>query len=79
MKAVTEKQQELLDYVQMFHAEHAMSPTIHEIMCKFGWKSEHQVTAKLKALERKGKIRRKKGKARGIVLISENKYGFAQE
>lgn len=79
MRAVTKKQQDLLDFVQMFHEEHAKSPTFHEIMCKFGWNSEHQVTAKLKALERKGKIKRRKGKVRGIVLITENKYGFAQE
>jgi len=64
---LTAKQREVYDFIvanrQFF------SPTVREIAAAFSFKSPNGVTCHLRALERKGRIRLAKGKARGIEVV----------
>jgi repressor LexA len=64
---LTAKQQAVLAYIR--DNTQPASPTSREIAAAFGWSSPHSATVHLKALERKGKIRRKPGKARNIEVL----------
>lgn len=64
---LTAKQQAVLQWIR--DNTQPASPTSREIAAAFGWASPHAATVHLKALERKGKIRRKPGKARNIEVL----------
>ncbi|MDR0516376.1 MAG: transcriptional repressor LexA [Fibromonadaceae bacterium] len=77
MKGITLRQQEIYDFVQKFIHSHKYPPTIREIGDKFGIKSTNGVREALKALEKKGFIKKFSNQARGIgILDSET---LAQE
>lgn len=67
MKELTEKQQEILGYIQRFIKKHKMSPSVNEIAEHLNITSATAFTHLL-SLQRKGYISRT-GKARSIVLL----------
>jgi len=64
---LTDRQREVLDFIvanRQFY-----SSTVREIAAALSIKSPNGVMCHLKALERKGRIRLAKGKARGIEVV----------
>jgi repressor LexA len=68
LSMITERQQEILDFIREQQDLRGMTPTTAEIMERFGFASPNAVTSHLQALERKGAILREPNKARGLVL-----------
>ncbi len=70
MKSLTEKQKNMLDFIENFQEREGMAPTVAEISEYFGIKSS-TAFAHLKALERKKELSRS-SKARSINLSRRN-------
>lgn len=68
MKQLTDRQREILDWIVGFAREHGMPPTVREIGAEFGI-SPAGVFGHLKALERKGRLRRGELGARSLEII----------
>jgi repressor LexA len=68
MIGLTPKQRDILNFVKAYHAREGVAPTLNEIAHKFKFTS---VTAfgHLRALEKKGHIRRARGRVRAIEII----------
>ena len=66
MKGLTEKQKEILKFIESFSEEHGMAPTVYEIGDHLGVKTS-TVFAHLQALSKKGFLTRS-SKARSIAL-----------
>lgn len=69
MKSLTDRQQEIYDYLVEYYRESGYPPTIREIGFRFGIRSTKGVVDHLTALERKGYIRRVMGKSRALELL----------
>jgi len=69
MFELTEKQQEVLDFIKDFTQQHSMPPSRMEIMQNFGFQSRNAAQCHLKALEAKKMIKIVPRKARGIQLV----------
>jgi repressor LexA len=67
MKGLTEKQQEILDFIEMFGNREGMAPTVYEIADYFNIKSA-TAFAHVRALQRKGYVDRS-SKARSLTLL----------
>lgn len=67
MKGLTNKQQEILDFVDGFMRREGMAPTVYEIADHFNIKSA-TAFAHLRALQRKGYVDRS-SKARSLTLL----------
>ncbi|MCK5804142.1 MAG: transcriptional repressor LexA [Lentisphaeria bacterium] len=67
MKGLTEKQQQILDFIDSFNRREGMAPTVYEIADYFGIKSA-TAFAHLRALQRKGYVTRS-SKARSLTLL----------
>ena len=68
MQRLTRRQTEILDFIRDYIDEQGYSPTVREIAERFGLRSTNAVVDHLRALERKGAIRREDRAARGIQL-----------
>jgi len=66
MKALTEKQQQILKFIAEFSIREEMAPTVYELAAHFNIKTS-TVFAHLRALQRKGKLTRT-SQARSIKL-----------
>jgi len=68
MQQITERQQQVYNFIKQFLDDNGFPPTLREISAHIG--TAGTVTAKvhLEALERKGYIQRREGRPRGIVL-----------
>ena len=65
---LTDRKQELLDFLHQSHHEMGFMPSTREIQAHFGFASQTAAMSHLRALERKGAIRRLAGKARAVVF-----------
>lgn len=65
---LTRRQKEILDYIEAFIARRGYSPSLEEIGAHFGFASPNAGFKHLKALERRGAIRRLSHTARSIEL-----------
>lgn len=65
---LTQKQRKILKFIHQTIEEDNCPPTIREIGKRFAIKSTRGVVDHLKSLQKKGWIKRKRGKARGIEL-----------
>jgi repressor LexA len=70
MKGLTRRQQEILDFVTQSIRERGYPPTIREIGTSFGIRSPNGVNDHLKALQRKGFLRREDLKSRALCPTS---------
>ena len=68
---LTDRQQELLDFLHQSHRETGVMPSTREIQAHFGFASQTAAMSHLRALERKGVIKRLPGKARAVVFPEE--------
>ena len=74
MEKLTEKQEEILDYIKKFKAKHGFPPTIREICKALNKKSSATVHTHLNNLEKKGYIKKNNSKNRSIELLVKNNY-----
>ena len=65
--ALTARQREVLDYVCSYREQHGFSPSLVEIAAKLKIRSLTSVLGHLRALEKKGFIRRSAGVSRSII------------
>lgn len=67
-KPLTKAQKNMLDFIQGYMRKNQLPPTYEEIAGNFGFKSKNAVETHLRALERKGVIKKIANKSRGIRL-----------
>lgn len=65
---LTERQRQVLSYIEQYTSEHGYPPTYQELRQQLGYTSLNAVGDVLRALERKGYIRRLPGRSRTISL-----------
>lgn len=65
---LTDRQQEILDFIREQQQLRGITPSTGEIQEQFGFASPNAVTSHLAALTRKGVLQREPNKARGLVL-----------
>ena len=68
MKKLTDKQQQIYDYIVAFQKDHGYPPSVREIGEAVGLKSPSTVHFHLKGLEEAGVIVKTEGKTRAITL-----------
>ncbi len=68
---LTKRQSELLDYLHSYHNETGVMPSTRDIQAHFGFSSQTAAVSHLRALEKKGVIKRIAGKARALVFPEE--------
>ncbi|QDT66031.1 transcriptional repressor LexA [Calycomorphotria hydatis] len=66
--ALTERQQDIYDFIREKIVSRGYGPTVRDIGAHFGIRSPNGVMCHLKALEKKGLIMREPGKSRAIQL-----------
>ncbi len=69
LRALTQKQQAVFDFIQRYFGEHRCSPFIREIQLGCQITSYKSALDRLNTLERKGFIRRLTNKHRGIRMV----------
>jgi len=72
METLTERQQQVLDFVASYIDQHGCPPTLREISENFGIKGTATAILHLEALERKGYLNRREGSSRNISLIGRS-------
>ena len=70
---LTKRQAEILSFIKTHIQYSGFPPTISEIQEQFSFKSPNAVQEHLKALVRKGQIRRTPNQWRGLELVASNK------
>ncbi|MFC7335589.1 transcriptional repressor LexA [Haloferula chungangensis] len=65
---LTQRQQEILDYLKESQRLRGVMPSTREIQESFGFASQTAAMSHLRALERKGAIQRLPGKARAVIF-----------
>jgi len=69
---LTERQQAVLAYIETFRAHHGYPPTVREIGDGMGIRSTNGVNDHLRALERKGWLRKEPSKSRGLQVVGQD-------
>ncbi|MBV1870282.1 MAG: LexA repressor, partial [Gammaproteobacteria bacterium] len=69
LKPLTNRQNDVLDFIKDFNFENGISPTRSEIAIGMGFRSKTAAVDHLKALERKGYIHLHSETSRGIQLL----------
>lgn len=77
MKKLTDRQKQLLFFVDDYRTENQINPSIRDMMDPLGLNSLRGVTQHLDALERKGYILRSKFQPRSIVFTDKGKLLLA--
>src|SRR5438270_3454573 len=70
---LTERQREIYDFIRSKIEGRGYGPTVREIGLGFGIKSRNGVMCHLKALEKKGLIKREGFSARAIMLVDHRR------
>ncbi len=73
-KRLTEIQYKILDFIIERKSSKAIPPTLAEIALHFGYRNRSTVQQHLRAIEKKGYIKRSPKISRGIELIMEDKF-----
>jgi repressor LexA len=71
-KKLTDKQQQVFDFINVFSKQMGYPPSIGDIKEKFGIRSPKGVVDHLTAIERKGFIKRKPNISRGITIVGKS-------
>lgn len=72
---LTERQREILGFIKGAILSEGYPPSLREICARFSIKGPNNARKHLDALERKGFIRRRRGRARGIEVIGRPSAG----
>src|SRR5688572_31828220 len=73
MQGLTKRQEQTLDYIRKSIEERGYPPTLREIGEYMGIRSTNGVNDHLRALERKGYLRREDMKSRALKLVQDNR------
>jgi len=68
MAQLTQRQQQVLDFINDYAQRHGSPPTLREISAHIGTSGTVSALRHVEALERKGCLQRREGRSRGIVL-----------
>ena len=68
---LTNRQQQVLDFIEEQQARHGVMPSTREIQEHFGFASQTAAVNHLRGLERRGAIRRQAGKARAVAVVTQ--------
>src|SRR5204862_7545383 len=68
MRALSDRQQRMLQFIRQYMGEHGRPPTVREIGVAVGISSTQVVDYNLRVLERDGHLRRERELSRGIEL-----------
>src|SRR6478735_2552745 len=68
---LTDRQNQLVDFLRGYQRQQGVMPSTRDIQSHFGFASQTAAMSHLRALERKGVIRRLAGKARAVVFPDE--------
>lgn len=68
VRMLTDKQQQVLDYLREYQREYGLMPSTRDIQTYFGFASQTAAVSHLRALEKKGAIQRHAKKARAVVF-----------
>jgi len=74
---LTSRQQQLLDFIRSYHRTTGVMPSTREIQQHFGFASQTAAVSHLRALERKGAIKKLAGKARALVFPEDLGRSFS--
>lgn len=74
---LTARQQQLLDFIRSYHRTTGVMPSTREIQQHFGFASQTAAVSHLRALERKGAIKKLAGKARALVFPEDLGRSFS--
>lgn len=69
---LTARQRQVLDYIRRHRMRHGISPTVREIQRHFGFASPNAADAHLRALAKKGQLRREPGTARALAVTGDS-------
>jgi repressor LexA len=67
-RVLTDRQRELVEFLRRYQRQHGVMPSTRDIQSHFGFASQTAAMGHLRALEKKGVIRRLAGKARAVVF-----------
>ncbi len=76
---LTDRQQQVLEYIHAHHRQQGVSPSLREIQAHFGLASPFGIKRHVDALIEKGALRRLEGKARGLLPQSHPRRGALAE
>jgi repressor LexA len=76
---LTDRQQQVLDFIHAHHRQHGVSPSLREIQAHFGLASPFGIKRHVDALTAKGALRRLDGVARGLLPPSHPRRGALAE
>lgn len=68
---LTQRQQEIMEFLQSEHRRTGIMPSTREIQHHFGFASQTAAVSHLNALEKKGIIKRLAGKARALIFSDQ--------
>jgi len=78
MQGLTKRQEQTLEYIRKSIGERGYPPTLREIGEHMGIRSTNGVNDHLRALERKGYLRREDMKSRALKLVEESAYRITE-
>jgi repressor LexA len=73
----TARQRQILDYIRRHRTRHGLPPTVREIQHHFGFASPNAAASHLRALGKKGLIRRSPGAARALTVTGDERREVA--
>ena len=76
---LTDRQQQVLDFIHSHQRQQGLSPSLREIQAHFGLASPFGIKRHVDALTEKGALRRLEGKARGLLPASHPRRGSLAE
>src|SRR3954447_3193794 len=71
MRALSDRQQRMLQFIRQYMGDHGRPPTVREIGLAVGISSTSVVDYNLRVLERDGHLRRERELSRGIALADQ--------
>jgi repressor LexA len=76
---LTERQKEILDFIERFRSERGIAPTHREICERFGFSSYGTAYKHLRLLVEKGYLKRDRHQRRGLELVGRRREAVATE
>ena len=74
MEKLTNRQNDVLDYIKSYVAKHGYPPAVREIGAALGLNSPATIQSHINALENKGYIKKTNSKYRSLEIVGKNEY-----
>lgn len=74
MEKLTNRQNDVLDYIKSYVANHGYPPTVREIGKALGLNSPATIQSHITALESKGYVKKTNSKYRSLEIVGNNEY-----